>query len=153
LGGSRMPAHFGASSPGRIYLIKLRWIVGTLCLVIVALSTLLIAVLRGAGHEPASVAADPQAAYAAPVTTLQVLAARQRIEVGTKLEPQMLTTIPVPPDQIPDGAMLERDRDNALGKYAKELISSGALLSLAALTSEWIPDELTIPAGMRLVTI
>ncbi len=147
-----MSKRFGGS-PVYAYSIKLRWVVGALSSVVLVLLGLLVTVLTGVKPEQEAERPSGSTAWAAQHTLVRVLSASKRIEEGTAIDSFMIQAIGVSPDSIPEGAIREEDRTLLIGKYAKQLIPTGAFLSAELVTSEMMPVLSQIPADMRAVTI
>ncbi len=153
-----MATRFGSSGPAHSYAAKVRWLVGGLIAVIFVLVVTLFVLSKS---SPTNVANDPQGsdvAVASPTPaspTVQILYAAQRIEKDTSLLPTMFIDQDVSPDQIPEGAILARDKATLVGKYSKSIIQPSQAIRRDDITdaqplSQVIKD---IPVGYRAVTI
>lgn len=151
-----MATRFGASGPAHSYAAKVRWLVGGLIAVIFVLVSTLFVVSKSAPPPEQQPGSDVAVATTTPSSpTVQILYASQRIEKDSALMPHMFTDQNVSPDQIPEGAILARDKATLVGKYSKGLISPGQPLRRDDVTDIQPISQVikNIPPGYRAVTI
>jgi Flp pilus assembly protein CpaB len=148
-----MSREYFGHSPVRNYTVKLRWLVGALTGV-VALLTLLLAVVLHSSSQPAITAQnDPGAAWAASSNLREILISRARIEHGMEIDGSYLSTTAVSEANLPEGYILASRKSEVIGRYAKQMIPPGAFLQNDLVSNEPLVSSETIPAGMRAVTV
>jgi pilus assembly protein CpaB len=125
-------------------------IVSALSGVVVILLGLLFFVLNTNSKNPVK---DPSEAWAAQPTNVDILVSRAQIEQGMLIEPALLTSQSFPREAVPIGAILETNRQSVLGKFAKQMIPTGALVQEELISEQMPLSSETIPPGMRAVTI
>ena len=124
-----MATRFGAVNPAQSYASRVKLIVIALAAVILMLVVVLIMVSMNTTPTPVDggTGTTDGVAVAAPnpnATTIDILTSIQRIEEGAKFDAMMFGTQPVLADRIPEGAILARDKELILGKFAKVLINA-----------------------------
>jgi len=116
-----------------------------------------IAVLKmsGGSSTPAS-NSQPATAQAVPVTTSEVLVARQPIEVGTIIEESMIDRQPWPSHLVLDGFIIAgTEQANLAGKVARATFQAGEPIMSSKIANPNDPSFLAagLPEGMRAITI
>ncbi len=153
-----MATRFGAVNPAQSYASRVKLIVIALAAVILMLVVVLIMVSMNTTPTPVDggTGTADGVAVAAPnpnATTIDILTSIQRIEEGAKFDAMMFGTQPVLPDRIPEGAILARDKDFILGKFAKVLINANLPIVRDYISETKPISALNIPPGYRAVTI
>lgn len=155
-----MANRFGAVSPVQSYAAKVRWIFGTLVAIILILALVLVVVSQGSKEQPATAGQEPvggatpaAASVQSSSATIEIVAALQRIEEGSQLQPYMVTNQAVAADRVPEGAILARDLPTFVGKYVNRLVNANVPILKADLADVRPINALQIPPGYRAVTI
>lgn len=152
-----MATRFGAASPAHTYAARVRWLVGGLVAVILVLVVTLVFISQQSGGPDVAQQNTNEAVAmtAPPSSTVDILVAAQRIEAGTALMPFLFVDQPVHHDRIPEGAVLSRDRESVVGKFAKNLINANLPLIRDDMSDVKPVSPVTgsIPPGFRAVTI
>ncbi|HQH28475.1 MAG TPA: Flp pilus assembly protein CpaB, partial [Oligoflexia bacterium] len=135
------------------YHAKVRWLVSTLAVLILLLSSSLV-YLAASEQEPeppvVSTAANAQGISAQGV---DVLIATQRIESGAECSTDQFTVQTLSTEQLPAGAVLARDRGTVHGMRAQRMILAGNILTYGDLTNEKKLAAFDLPPGFRVATI
>jgi pilus assembly protein CpaB len=151
----RSPA-FRAVSASRTYAAKVRWLVGGLLSVIVVLTTAMILLFRqiNTPEQPQAVAAAV-APQTGNIALTRILVARQRIEAGARITPAVFDVQELKSEYVPAEAIRESERDDIIGRYAKQLINTGFPLSRDVLspTPPSGDEDFIIPDGFRAIAI
>lgn len=143
---------FGGPTAARKFAVEMQWLVGGLFCLVALLSIAL--VFSTKAEVPASSGATqltqpPEKAYASE----EILVARQRIEERSPIQAEMLTTVRLPAEQVPLGALRAEDLSRVTGLYTTRLVSPESPITTDLLTSRAPQAELPIPAGYRAVTV
>jgi len=155
-----MASHFGAETPYKRLLTKVRIVVATLLGVIVILMIAIVAIVASFDKKQQKTAA-PQAATLSAVieppkeqkNDVDILVAASRIEEGQTIQEFMLSKKTVPLTEVPRGSYRASDRLRLIGMHAEQMIAPNAPLTSANLTSEIRRKSFKIPPGYRAVTI
>lgn len=114
-----------------------------------------IAVLKMSGGSSAP-NAQPAAAQSVPVTTSEVLVARQPIEMGTIIDDAMIDKQPWPSHLVLDGFIIAgSEAANLSGKVARATFQAGEPIMASKIANPKDPSFLAagLPEGMRAISV
>jgi pilus assembly protein CpaB len=149
-----MATRFGGN-PAYALSVKLRYIVGALAVVVIALLIALIGVLTMKKEAPEQQQNAGTLTQQSPLasTRVEVLVAQARIEAGMQFQRGLFVARQYEPDQIPEGAVTSREEELLIGKFAKEMIAPNMPILKENVQDTPPLSALNIPAGFRAVTI
>ncbi len=150
-----MSSYFGGNSVYYQNVVKMRWAIGGLVVIILALATT-IAFLSGNSptqNNSPTVISEATATLLPPEETTELLVTRQRIESGTELEDWMFERKVVAKDENNKNVFSSAEIDYLLNQYTTEMIPAGSFVSLDSVTNINPRNPLEIPPGFRAATI
>lgn len=151
-----MATRFGGAHSNQQQARRLRLVVGFLLVSILLLIVILV-VTSGGGNAPQNAAAVSQPqnpVQNAPVSpTVEVLVSTQRIEQGTQLQAFMFEAKPWDVETLPPGAVLAKDLNTVVGKFANTIVNANLPLLEEHVIAQQPINSFTIPPGHRAVTI
>ena len=149
-----MATYFGSARRSYLSSQEMRWLIGGLSAICLLL---LVSIVVLVGSDPSPIGAvQPAAAESSPGKADNyeaVLIAKIRIEDGAALDRSMFRTLSLSSDEIPLGAILQKDWSAIDGKFAKRFISPESIVTVDDLASDRPASTISIPPGFRLTTI
>jgi len=150
-----MATRFGASSPAKAYQAKMRWLVGSLFAIIMLLVGLLywFATRNSQTADTAVQNGAVASVVDASGPTVDILVAARRIEQGELVEEAMISTQPVPVNQVPEGTYRSHERPLLVSKWTSAGLNSNDPYLKGGISESQPLETIRIPPGYRAVTI
>ncbi len=149
-----MAEHFGGVSPYHVHMMKTRWIMGFMALMIVLLGGgLALSTLNSMSVQDVAQATITPPTPAVVTPTAGILVARQRIESGTQLSDDLFLIKEVQEDLVPPGVVLASEKPLIVGRYSRAVMEANSMVLHhdVSLTEPITPFN--IPPGSRAITI